>query len=68
MASQMGLCDEARCEWDAFVKERHRELSEYGETPPANSLDLFRTRAQRYRDPCDREHLLDGLRKAGLTG
>src|SRR6266699_2832323 len=49
--AQMGLRDEARSEFDAFVKERHRELSEYGEAPPADNLDLFRTRAQRYRNP-----------------
>jgi TolB-like protein len=63
--AQMGLRDEARSEYKSFVKERHRELSEYGEAPPADDLDLFRIRAQRYRNPRDREHLLDGLRNAG---
>jgi TolB-like protein len=62
--AQMGLRDEGRSELDAFVKDRHRELSEYGETPPANDIDLFRTRAQRYRNPRDREHLIEGLNKA----
>jgi hypothetical protein len=33
---------------------------------PADPLDLARVRAERYRDPRDRKHFLDGLRKAGL--
>ena len=36
--------------------------------PPANNLDLARVRADRYRNPRDRDHFLDGLRKAGLAG
>jgi TolB-like protein/Tfp pilus assembly protein PilF len=66
--AQMGLLDIARSEADAFVAERHRELKASGETPPANNLDLARVRADRYRTPRDREHFLDGLRKAGLAG
>jgi adenylate cyclase len=66
--AQMGRLEEARSESDAFVRERHRGLSENGEAPPANDLDLARARADRYRNPIDREHFLDGLRKAGLTG
>jgi TolB-like protein/Tfp pilus assembly protein PilF len=65
---QMGLLDEARSESDAFVRERHRELKEKGEAPPANNLDLARVRADRYRNHLDRDHFLDGLRKATLIG
>jgi TolB-like protein len=66
--AQMGRFDEARSESDAFISERQRELKERGEAPPRSRLDLAMTRADRYRNPLDREHFLDGLRKAGLTG
>jgi TolB-like protein/class 3 adenylate cyclase/tetratricopeptide (TPR) repeat protein len=66
--AQMGRLDEARSELDAFVSERQREMKERGEAPPRNRLDLALARADRYRNPSDREHFLDGLRKAGLTG
>jgi adenylate cyclase len=66
--AQMGRLDEARPELDAFVSERQREMKERGEAPPRNRLDLALARADRYRNPSDREHFLDGLRKAGLTG
>jgi TolB-like protein/Flp pilus assembly protein TadD len=65
--AQMGQLDAARSEASAFVRERDRELREKGEAPPANNLDLARVRADRYRNPRDRDHFLDGLRKAGLT-
>jgi TolB-like protein/Tfp pilus assembly protein PilF len=66
--AQMGRLGEAQCEADAFVSERRRELNANGEAAPAKSLELARARAERYREPADREHFLDGLRKAGLTG
>jgi TolB-like protein/Tfp pilus assembly protein PilF len=66
--AQMERLGEAQSEADAFVSERRRELNANGEAAPAKSLDLARARAERYRDPTDREHFLDGLRKAGLTG
>lgn len=65
--AQMGRLDEAQSEADAFVSERRRELNANGEAAPAKTLDLARARAERYREPTDREHFLDGLRKAGLT-
>ncbi|WP_334516668.1 winged helix-turn-helix domain-containing tetratricopeptide repeat protein [Bradyrhizobium sp. AZCC 1693] len=65
--AQMDRLGEARSEAEAFVSERCRELNANGKAAPAKTLDLARARAERYRDPTDREHFLDGLRKAGLT-
>jgi TolB-like protein/class 3 adenylate cyclase/Flp pilus assembly protein TadD len=66
--AQTGRLDEARSELEVFITERERELKERGETLPRNRLELALSRADRYRNPSDREHFLDGLRKAGLTG
>ncbi|WP_338821916.1 winged helix-turn-helix domain-containing tetratricopeptide repeat protein [Bradyrhizobium septentrionale] len=57
---------EASFEAGAFVRERYLELAENGEALPLNTLELARMRANRYRDLIDRDHFLDGLRKAGL--
>ncbi|MBR0757465.1 winged helix-turn-helix domain-containing protein [Bradyrhizobium jicamae] len=58
---------EASVEARVFIRERCLELSENGEALPSNTLELAWMRANRYRDPLDRDHFLDGLRKAGLT-
>ena len=63
----MARFDEARSESNAFITERLGELKERGEAPPRTQLELAQARADRYRNPSDREHLLEGLRKAGLT-
>jgi TolB-like protein/thioredoxin-like negative regulator of GroEL len=65
--AQMGRLDEARSESDAFVSERQRELRERGEAALRSRLDFALERADRYRNPLDRQHFLDGLRKAGLA-
>ena len=65
--AQMARFDEARSESDAFISKRLRELKERGETPPRSHLELALARADRYRNSSEREHFLDGLRKAGLT-
>ncbi|MCK1626870.1 adenylate/guanylate cyclase domain-containing protein [Bradyrhizobium sp. 147] len=66
--AQIERRDEARSELDAFIGEWERELSARGEVLPRSHLDLALSRADRYRNPSDREHFLEGLRKAGLTG
>lgn len=65
--AQTGRLTEANIEARMFVRERHLELSESGEATPLNTLELARIRANRYRNPIDRDHFLDGLRKAGLS-
>jgi TolB-like protein/Tfp pilus assembly protein PilF len=66
--AQMGQLAEAQSEAEIFVSERRRELTANGQVAPASTIELARARAERYRNPADREHFLDGLRKAGLTG
>jgi TolB-like protein len=59
--------EEARTEVSIFVDARRRELLERGEAFPSQTLELARVRANRYRIQADRDHLLEGLRKAGLS-
>jgi len=66
--AQIGQLDRAKSEAETFVSERNRELAANSQAPPRNTLKLAQARAERYRLPADREHFLDGLRKAGLTG
>ena len=67
--AQMDRMEEARAEIAVFVKARQRELLEARSEPlRAQTLDLALERASRYRNKADRDHLLDGLRRAGLTG
>jgi len=65
--AQIGRLDEARFELDVYVSERVRELKELGEVPLRSLLQFALPRADRYRNPLDRDHFLVGLRKAGLT-
>jgi adenylate cyclase len=64
--AQLGRDEEARLEAELFVDDRKRELERRGETFPQDPLALASVRAARYRKQSDREHFLDGLRKAGL--
>ena len=66
--AQLGRMEEARAEITVFIEQRKKELGERGEPVPTNTIDLARERANRYRSKADRDHLLDGLRKAGMTG
>ena len=68
LVTQTDQLEKAHSELEVFVREREHELKERGDMPPLNSLELALSRADRYRNSPDREHFLDGLRKAGLTG
>jgi adenylate cyclase len=63
---QLGRFEEAQQEATMFINIREKELKERGESVPASALDLALERADRYRNQDDREHFLDGLRKAGF--
>ena len=63
---QLGRLEEAREEATMFINIREKELVERGEPVPARALDLALERADRYRNQDDRDHFLDGLRKAGF--
>lgn len=66
--AQMGRLGEARSEAEEFIRQRYLELNACKAILPANARDLVRKRAERYRNSADRDHFLDGLRKAGLLG
>jgi TolB-like protein/Tfp pilus assembly protein PilF len=66
--AQLGRLCEAKSEAELFVSKRYLELTANGQVAPASTLDLARPRAERYRNSADREHFLEGLRKAGFTG
>ena len=63
---QLGRVAEARAEIAIFIEAREREVAGANgptrDTPPNLALE----RANRYRLEADRNHFLDGLRKAGL--
>ena len=63
---QLGRFEEAQQEATMFINIREKELKERGESVPASALDLALERADRYRNQDDRDHFLDGLRKAGF--
>ena len=64
--AQMDRQEEARTEIAIFVAARHDELEARGEPIPTDSLELATFRASRYRQQADRDHFVEGLRKAGL--
>ncbi len=64
---QLGRVEEARQEARIFIEIREKELKERGESVPASVLDLVLERSDRYRNRDDRDHFLDGLRKAGFS-
>jgi TolB-like protein len=64
--AQVGRVNEARTEIDMFVAARHEEIKSQGRPIPTDNLELAAFRANRYRRQEERDHFLDGLRKAGL--
>ena len=64
--AQLGKVDEAHVAARQFVELLQTELQDRGAQVPASELELANIEAKFFRQPSDGEHLLDGLRKAGL--
>jgi TolB-like protein/cytochrome c-type biogenesis protein CcmH/NrfG len=65
--AQVGRLDEAGTEIAIFADARRKEMRERGFAEPISDLDLILERANKYRIEADRDHFLEGLRKAGLS-
>jgi TolB-like protein len=65
--AQVNRLDEASAEIAMFVDARQKEISEHSPSVSVSDLDLALERVNRYRVQADRNHFLDGLRKAGLS-
>ncbi len=59
--------DEAGTEIGLFLELPQRDAMMAGDPLPTDILELVNERANRYRIEADRDHILDGLRKAGLS-
>ena len=66
--AHMNRLDEAHSHITAFADAIQKEQRERDEVVCPVTLASAAERASRYRNPSDREHFLDGLRKAGLSG
>ena len=64
--AQLGRSDEAHTAAQQFVTNLQAELRERGEHVPTSGLELAQIETAFFRRQSDAEHLLDGLRKAGL--
>jgi len=64
---QVGRIEEARSEAGNFVEARRRQLETDSKSVPASNLELLTPKIERFRRQADRDHFLDGLRKAGLS-
>ena len=64
--AQMDRMDEAGAEIALFIEAPERKAVSGGDPSPTDLRDLVFERANRYRIEADRDHILDGLRKAGL--
>ena len=64
--AQLGKSDEAQVAARQFVEILQTELKDRGAQIPASELELANIETKFFRRPSDAEHLLDGLRKAGL--
>ena len=65
---QVGRIEEARSEARKFVEVRRRQLETDSKSVPTSDLELVTPKIERFRRQADRDHFLDGLRKAGLSG
>jgi TolB-like protein len=65
---QVGRIEEARSEARKFVEVRLRQLETDSKPVPNSELELVTPKINRFRRQADRDHFLDGLRKAGLSG
>ena len=65
--AQIDRRDDARSELEKFLVKRCQELRSRGLPLPSNVLDLAFERANQFKRREDRDRLLDGLRKAGLS-
>jgi adenylate cyclase len=64
--AQLGQTGEASAALEAFLDGRRAMLEARGKQVPESTIGSLRARADRYRDDRDRDHFLDGFRKAGL--
>jgi adenylate cyclase len=64
--AQMNRMDEAHAEMAKFIDMSQSEMRQAGKAARPATMALASDRATRYRIPSEREHFLDGLRKAGL--
>ena len=65
---QVGRIEEARNEARKFVEVSRRQLETDSKSVPTSDLELVTPKIERFRRQADRDHFLDGLRKAGLSG
>jgi len=65
---QVGRIEEAHSEARKFVEVRRRQLEADSKSVPTSDLELVTPKIERFRRQADRDHFLDGLRKAGLSG
>jgi adenylate cyclase len=64
--AQLGLLPEARSEVAIYRELSRKEIEVQGKMDLENETSLVRARVNRYRRQSDRDHILEGLRKAGL--
>ncbi len=64
--AQLDKPDEAAAEIARFAEARRAEIAERGVSGQISDLDLVSERVSKYRVKADRDHFLEGLRKAGL--
>ena len=58
--------EEARVEAELFLTIRTREVRETGEQIPDSPLELASFETDLFRNSADKNHFLEGLRKAGV--